>query len=426
MRTQTRGSGGPLAALIPTLAVAGLYALAALAWAALGNALSLPGGRWLAVHLFTLGVLSNLVAGLTFHFAATLLHAPAPPRRHGRLVLLNAGTLALLAGLPAGWSWAVAAGATVLVVAVCWLYLDLRRMRRASLHGRFTFVVRTYERATGAFVHGALLGGLLGAGLISGGWYGSARVAHLHVNVLGWGGLPLLATLVFFGPTVMRTRIEPGADAAAGPALRRAATGLTVGVLALLATGAGGPVALPARLLAAAALALYAAGAAAVCLPVLRAARRARPSAQARMLAAAAGWFLLAVLADVVVVAAGRLDLLEALGAVMLVGVLGQAILGSAGYLAPQLARGPDARAAARRRLDTLPRLRPVILNLGVALVLAAGLAGPAGAWAARTGWALALCSALAQLVLIVAALTRRGGMAARPTTAGRPAPPAR
>lgn len=393
------------------MAVAGLYALGALIWATLGNALALPGGRWLAVHLFTLGVLSNLVTGLAFHFSTTLLHTPAPPRRLGRLVLLNAGALALLAGLPARWSWAVAAGASALVAAVCWLYLDLRRMRRASLPGRFTFVVRTYERATGAFVHGALLGALLGAGLFTGDWYSSARVAHLHVNVLGWGGLPLLATIVFFGPTVMRTRIEPGAEAAAAPALRRAAAGLTVGVLALLATGVGGPVGLAARLLAAAALAIYAAGVAAVSLPVLRAARRARPSAEARMLGASAGWFLLAAVADVGVVATGHLRLLDAVGAVMLVGVLGQAMLGSAGYLAPQLLGGTDARAAARRRLDALSRIRPAILNLGVALVFAAASigrsAGAAGAWSARVGWALVICSALAQLLLITTALNR-------------------
>jgi len=407
----SRPPDGPLAALRPTLAVAGLYALGTLTWATLGNVLSLPGGRWLAVHLFTLGVLSNLVTGLAFHFSTTLLHTPAPPRRFGRLALLNAGALALLAGLPAAWSWAVAAGATALVAAVCWLYLDLRRMRRASLPGRFTFVVHIYERAVGAFVLGALLGALLGVGLLSGDWYGPARVAHLHINALGWGGLPLLATMVFFGPTVMRTRIEPGAEAAAAPALRRAATGLTVGVLALLATGAGGPVALAARLLAAAALAVYAAGAAAVCLPVLRAVRRARPSAEARMLGAAAAWFLLAVVADVGVIATGRLRLLDALGAVLLAGVLGQAILGSAGYLAPQLLGGADARAAARRRLDTLPRLRPITLNLGVALVFAAGIigrsGGAAGMWTARSGWALVICTALAQLLLIIAALTR-------------------
>jgi nitrite reductase (NO-forming) len=377
----------PLAAVRPSLAVAGLYACAVLAWVAL----PLPGGRWFAVHLFTLGVLTTLVAALTAHFAGTLLHAPGRPGAAARLALLQAGALLLLAGLPTGQRWSTVAGATALVVAVGWLYLDLRRMRRASLTGRFAFVVRTYERATGAFLHGAVLGALMGTGLLGGAWYGAARLAHLHVNVLGWGGLPLLATLVFFGPTVMRARIEPGADEAAAPALRRAATALTVAVLALLVTGAGGAVALSARLVAAAGLAVYAAGAVSVCLPVLRVARHARPSAQGWMLAASAGWFLVAVWADVLVVATGRLRLLDAVGAALLAGVLGQAILGASGYLAPLAVPGPDARAAVRRRLETLPRLRPAVLNLGVAL-LVAGVPG---------GWVLVVGAALAQLVLI-------------------------
>lgn len=382
----------PLAALRPALAAVGLYACAVLAWAAL----PLPGGRWLAVHLFTLGVLTNLLVALTAHFAGTLLHAPGRPDR-ARLALLNAGALALLIGLPNGWRWSVAAGAAALAGAVVWLYVDLRRLRTRSLTGRFAFVVRTYERATAAFVHGALLGGLLGTGLLGGDWYAAARLAHLHVNVLGWGGLPLLATLVFFGPTVMRTRIEPGADQTAPAALRRAATGLTVAVLALLATGAGGTVALPARLLAVAGLAVYAAGAATVCLPVLRAARRARPSAEARLLAASACWFVLAACADVLVVATGRVGLLDRVGAALLAGVLGQAILGAAGFLAPQLVAGPDARAAVRRRLAILPRLRPAALNAGVALVVL-GVPG---------GWVLVVGVALAHLLLIGSAVLR-------------------
>ncbi len=65
----------------------------------------------------------------------------------------------------------------------------------------------------------------------------AGRVAHLHANVLGWGVLTLLATVVFFGPTILRRQIEPGADERAARRLRHGATGVTVAVLALVATG---------------------------------------------------------------------------------------------------------------------------------------------------------------------------------------------
>ena len=68
----------PFAPLRPAFALAGAYAGAAVLWVLAGSVL--PGGRWFAVHLFTLGVLTTLVVALTDHFAQTLLHAPQ--RRH--------------------------------------------------------------------------------------------------------------------------------------------------------------------------------------------------------------------------------------------------------------------------------------------------------------------------------------------------------
>lgn len=394
----------PLQRLAPAVTAAGLYAVAAVVWVAFGDAL--PGGRWLAVHLFTVGVVTNVVVALTQHFAQTLLHGPERTERPARLALLNAGALLLLGGLPGGTRVVFVTGATALTAAVLWLYWDLRVVRRSALGGRFGFVVRGYERACGAFVHGAVLGGLMGAGVLAGTWYGAARVAHLHVNVLGWGGLTLLATVVFFGPTVMRTRMEEGADATAARAIRYGATGLTAATVALLLAGAGGQVALPARLLGAGGLAVYAAGATAVCLPVWRAGGRARPSPHAWLMRATVGWFVVAVWLDVGVVASGRFRLLDAVGVLFLLGVLGQAILAALGYLTPMVTgRGPAGRAAARTRLDVLPRTRATAFNVGVALCVGAAVvgvaAGPAGAVVARAGWLLVAGVVLAQVALM-------------------------
>lgn len=407
----------PFGALRPALVVACGYAAVALVWAIAGT--DLPGGRWLAVHLFTLGVLTNVVVALTYHFAQTLLHAPERSRV-GRLVAVNAGALLVLIGLPAGRCGLVAAGATALTASVVWLYVDLRRMRTSSLSGRFAFVVRAYERSCSAFIHGALLGALMGVGAL-GSWYAAVRVAHLHVNVLGWGGLTVLATIVFFGPTVMRARMEPDADVAAAQGLRRAATGLTVAAFALLLTGVGGAAVLPARLLAAAGLAVYTTGVVAVCVPVVRTGQRARPGCSGRMLQAACCWFVAVAAADVVVVVTGQLRLLDALGAAMLVGVLGQTILAALGYLVPVAwAHGSEGRGTALRRLGMLPLLRPLVLNAGVALVVAAAVvgaaAGAAGPVVVRLGWVLVAAAVGLHLMLLAVTVVRAAIPVPRPS----------
>lgn len=401
MSSQRTQDGTPFSFLRPVASVVALYVIAAVTWLTFTG---LPGGRWFTVHLFTLGVLTNLVVALSNHFAQTLMHSRERGRPTARFLLLNAGIVLMLT-VPARLRWLFAFGATLVIVAVAWLYVDLRRARKASLTGRFAFVVRAYERACGAFFHGAALGMLLGTGVLSGTWYGAARLAHLHINILGWGGITLLATVVFFGPTIMRTRMEEGADATAARALRHGVTALTVGALALLLTGAGGSWVVPARLLAAAGLAGFAVAATAVCLPVIRAGRRARASVQGWMIRAACGWFAVMVWADVAVVATGRWRLLDALGAVLIVGVLGQAIVASLGYLAPMLARGgPAERAVVRDRLELAPRTRTVLLNLGILLVAVSAVAGSGleavGAVVARGGWALVVASVLAQLAL--------------------------
>jgi nitrite reductase (NO-forming) len=387
------------------LAAAG-YALTVVVWIVFGT--ELPGGRWFAVHLFTLGVVTNLVLGLSDHFARALTHRPgAMP--WWQLPLANTGILAVLWSVPSGAGWVVAAGATLLTVVVFLSYARLRSMRRAALAPRFAWVVRAYERAHGAFLHGAVLGALLGASVFGGAWIGSARLAHAHVNLLGWAGMTLLATIVFFGPTVARTRIEQGSDARAARAFRHGATALTLGVLALLLTGASGALGVGARGAAAAGLAVFAASVTVVCLPVARAMRRARAPDRWAMLAAVA-WFPVVAWADVLVVATASWRSLDALGAALLVGVLAQAIAASLGYLAPQLRPRGDERDAVRGRVETLALGRAVAWNAGVLLVVGAALAAGSGAdaaWCARVGWGLVLGSAISQAILILS--VRRG-----------------
>lgn len=391
----------PFGSTAPSIALALVYAVVAVVWMTMGQ--SWAPGRWIPVHLFTLGVLTNLVLVFSEHFGRTLTRQPELDIRW-QPVVLNLGVIALLAGLPMEQRWLVATGATVVTAVVFVSYWRLRRMRKAAVGARFTWIVRVYERAHGAFIHGAILGALMGVGVLQGAWYGSARTAHLHINILGWGGLTLLATLVFFGPTLMRTRIVPGADERAARALRHGATGLTIAVLLLLATGLGGTSATVLRLLAAAAMAVFAVATTVTCVPVGEAAQRAKPSATRWPVMALSTWFPAVVWVDVVVIATGQWRFLDALGLAVILGVLVQAIATVLTYLAPMLrGRSFAGRDIVIARLETGARLRTTAFNVGVfALVLAAALrgdAGAAGAVLARGGWALIVAALAHQLV---------------------------
>jgi hypothetical protein len=396
-------------ALLPTrrhLLAAAAFATAAAAWGLAGAVL--PGGRWLAVHLLTLGVVTNLLAGLMPFFARTVLHAPlddggAPLR----LALLNGGALVLLAGLPTGLRPAIAAGATAVTAAVLLLWLALRRARRTALPSRFAFVGRTYERACGAFVHAAILGAAMGLGMVPASWYAGVRLAHLHVALLGWVGLPLLATLVTLGPTILRTRMADGAGQRAAVALPRAATGLTVAVLALILSGAPSPAGRLLELVAAGGLAVYGYGVASVCLPVLAVWRGRVPSLAATLIASACAWFLLAITVDAALIGAGRAAILDVAAPALLIGVLVQAILGSLLHLLPMAMTSTlTGRTAVRDRLSALPVGAALLLNAAV-VVLTGALVGARlwdavplqmvmAAWAAVAAGVLLLGTAMA------------------------------
>jgi hypothetical protein len=396
---RSRLGASPFAPTLPAIVAALGYLLAVALWSVAGD--HLPGGRWLAVHLFTLGVLTNLVFGFTHHFARTLTRT-GEARPRWRTLVLNLGVLTVLVGLPFAATPVVAVGGTVVIAAIFESYLRLRRSRRAAVGARFAWIVRVYERAHGAFIHGALLGVLLGVGLLPGTWYAAGRLAHLHVNVLGWGGLTLLATLVFFGPTMTRTRIRPGADDVAARALRWGAAGLTLGVVSLLASGLGGAAGTGLRVLAAVALAVFAWATTRTCTPVIAAARGASPSPARWHVIATSTWFVVAVWVDVVVVASGAWRFLDALGAAALLGVLGQGIVTALGYVAPMLrSRSFAGRDTTLARLERGARLRVTAYNLGVATIVASGVLD-APAALARAGWIAVSGAVAAQLLASV------------------------
>lgn len=142
------------------------------------------------------------------------------------------GIVAVLVGIPTNTSWLVVSGAITVTGVILASHGRLRHMVAAAGERRFSWIPTVHLRAHAAFVVGAVLG-MLGVGWVSGSWYMAVRLAHLHVNVLGWGGLTVLATLTFFGPAMVRTRIPEDADDRAGRVLRLAAPAFLVGAVLL-------------------------------------------------------------------------------------------------------------------------------------------------------------------------------------------------
>jgi nitrite reductase (NO-forming) len=365
------------------------------------------GAGWLALHLVMLGAVTNAIVVWSEHFAAALLHTRPLGARAAtaRLVALNLGVLAVLAGVRGG-RVAVLAGGVGLLAAVVLLHaLALARQARGALPTRLGDTVWFYVAAATALVAASGLGLLLaGGGARTGDAYRAIRLAHAHLNLLGWVGLAVIGTQFTLWPTVLRTRMVPGVQAAARRAFLLLVSGLGLAVAGLLAER---------RPLLVAGLAGYAAGLGVALGPFLRTLRQRRPrDAASWMLAAGMGWLAVSVGADLAAALGAdpvvELDTrLAHLVPVLAAGFGLQVLAGALTYLLPAVwGRG----AHGNRRLSAILGLawpvRVAALNLGVATVAVA----PAGGWAARAGWLLVGLALGAFAALALAALAWRLG----------------
>ncbi|GGT07192.1 hypothetical protein GCM10010271_07000 [Streptomyces kurssanovii] len=372
---------------------------AGLVTAAAGH--SFPAARWLSLHLFLLGAVTNAIVVWSEHFTVALLHAPDPDVRwsNARLAGLNVAILAVLGGVAADVPVLTGIGAAAVTAAVLARLTALVRMGRRALGGKLALLTLYYKAAALALVVGAALGGLLATG------WGAARhtelmLAHIHVNLLGWVGLPVIGTLFMLWPTVLRLRMEDRTVRVA-----RRSLGLLLAGLVLMTAGLLAGIRLP----AAAGLAVYAAGlidAAVLFLTTVR--RRSRHSPASVMLAAATGWFVVAVLADLVLMSTRSLHHLhtdlEPVTWLLMVGMVAQVLLGALTHLLPVvLGRGPAGRATVQARLDVAWPARVSALNLAVPL-----LALPLPHLATVVGWLLAGAAVASFTVLCASVLAER------------------
>jgi nitrite reductase (NO-forming) len=228
------------------------------------------------------------------------------------------------------------------------------------------------------------------------------RLAHVHLNVLGWVGLAVVGTQFTLWPTVLRTRMVPGVERAVRWSLPPMAVGLAAVTAGLLTQR---------RAVALAGLAGYAAGLAIALGPFLRTAMRRRPhTAASWMLGAGLAWLAFAVATDLAALAGSArvVDLdqrVDRLVPAVVVGFGLQVLTGALTYLLPVIwGRGAYGNRKLAGILEAAWPMRVAAINLGVVLLLT----GPPGGWAARVGWWLAGVGLGAFLPLAAAVLAWR------------------
>ncbi|GAA0937924.1 multicopper oxidase domain-containing protein [Actinocorallia libanotica] len=352
----------------------------ALAALAVRGVLDVP--RWLIVHLFLLGAVTNAIVTWTEHFATALLRLPpAGPRwTVVRPAALNIGIAAVLGGSLSGSPWPATGGAALVAGTVAAHVGLLAARSRRSLAGRFAHVLGWYVCSGAALVVGGTLGGVMVSGLAPASWHERVEAAHVHTNLLGWVGLAVVGTLFTLWPTVLRTRMVEDVGTVARRALCLAVPGLAAVVGGLLADA--GPV-------AAAGLALFTGAVLFALVPFVRTARRRRPhNPAAWMLAAGTCWFVVVLLADLLVVATRPPDEVAAgfaaLLPLILAGFAAQILVGSLTFLLPVvLGGGPAGLKQSAALLERGWIVRLVLVNAAVPCTLLPWARASSLAWAA-------------------------------------------
>lgn len=326
---------------------------------------------WLMIHLLLLGAATNAIVVWSRHFADALLHtAQLPTDRRDqsrRLLLLNAGAVAVVLAVPTGWWGVTLAGATAVVVAVVWHAAVLVRHLRRALPSRFGVTVRYYVLAACFLPVGATLGTLLAIGMPQG-LEPRLVLAHATVNFLGWIGLSVLGTLVTLWPTILRTRVADGAERSSRRALPVLALAITASVTGSLAGS---------RLVAAVGLAGYLAGVAILARVFVATTRGKKPTSYAALsVLAGMAWLVGSVTTLAIGIATARSwsvadERLDAVTPFLAAGFGAQVLLGALSYLIPvALGGGPRAVRAADAVLDTLARPRITLVNSGLLLLI--------------------------------------------------------
>ena len=169
-------------------------------------------GRWLLVHLFTLGAVTNSILIWGRHFTEKLLKIDVPDgNRHIQLAniyLLNVGVGVTIIGKLGDWWPVTTAGAAVVGVAVAWHAISLGRDLVAKRNRPFAISVAYYVASACLLPIGATLGAIL-ASPKGEALHDDLLLAHEAINLIGFLGLAACGTLITMFPALWRTQMSP-------------------------------------------------------------------------------------------------------------------------------------------------------------------------------------------------------------------------
>ncbi len=155
--------------------------------------------RWLRIHFITIGAVTEAMFGVVPVVAAIRAGRPRPPVRWDIWLVVNAGFLVLLVGIPLVSEALIAAGGGLVAVAAALLIrhlLDLRRDQPHSVSTRFYLVGLAY----------LVVGVVVGTGLWLG-WSEPLNIAvpievHIHANNWGFMSMVFAGLLIDIYPRV--------------------------------------------------------------------------------------------------------------------------------------------------------------------------------------------------------------------------------
>lgn len=159
----------------------------------------LPNYRWVLIHLFTLGALTNSIMLWSSHFTDKWLHT-TPRHSPNRFYLLNAGILATVLGQLFNLDYVTALGASGVTGALLWQLVYLFRQYRSDQ--RFSHSVLAYLLSAVSLIMSAVVGAAMAFSPDP-----HLLRIHLLLNFGGFVGLAALGSLAVLFPAMWRTKI---------------------------------------------------------------------------------------------------------------------------------------------------------------------------------------------------------------------------
>ena len=328
----------------------------------------LDDGRWLMVHLFTLGAATNSILVWSRHFTERLLKIDVPEEARriqlARIYLLNGGIVVTIVGKLGDWWPVTTAGATIVGLAVAWHAVSLGRDLVAGRDRPFAIAVAHYVASACLLPVGAAFGALL-TSPVGDSLHDGLLLAHEAVNLIGFLGLAASGTLITMFPALWRTRMSP---------LSHPTTSLAVQLTGITVTAVGGLASWPSA--ASAGLGLVALGWIIAAVPwahnVLVVAKdpRDRLSYPALSVAAAVAWLIGTLIVAAAQARSGTF-VMSSLTLPLIMGFAAQLLIGVMSWLLPStIGGGARALGAGLAEMDRAGAFRWTIINVGLILWL--------------------------------------------------------